>query len=106
MAQAAKQLRKNKDLAELAAQELKDKEEEKNKKRNRSRDRRRKVWLTEDGVNFSLSLFSLSLYVPLSLLFVNFLHFSTCLPPSIVQDRLGMLNNIITHTVTRTPAMC
>ena len=60
MAQAAKQLRKNKDLAELAAQELKDKEEEKNKKRNRSRDRRRKVWLTEDGVNFSLPL-SLSL---------------------------------------------
>ncbi|XP_071219201.1 ankyrin-1-like isoform X7 [Salvelinus alpinus] len=43
MAQAAKQLRKNKDLAELAAQELKDKEEEKNKKRNRSRDRRRKA---------------------------------------------------------------
>ncbi|XP_045064015.1 ankyrin-1 isoform X2 [Coregonus clupeaformis] len=43
MAQAAKQLRKNKDLAELAAQELKDKEDEKNKKRNRSRDRRRKA---------------------------------------------------------------
>lgn len=43
MAQAAKQLRKNKDLQELAAQELREKEEEKIKKRNRSRDRRRKV---------------------------------------------------------------
>ncbi|XP_067278905.1 ankyrin-1 isoform X1 [Pseudorasbora parva] len=43
MAQAAKQLRKNKDLQELAAQELREKEEEKNKKRNRSRDRRRKA---------------------------------------------------------------
>ncbi|XP_055792252.1 ankyrin-1-like isoform X11 [Salvelinus fontinalis] len=47
MAQAAKQLRKNKDLAELAAQELKDKEEEKNKKRNRSRDRRRKAHVVQ-----------------------------------------------------------
>ncbi len=43
MAQAAKQIRKNKDLQELAAQELREKEEEKIKKRNRSRDRRRKV---------------------------------------------------------------
>ncbi|GAA6073236.1 uncharacterized [Tachysurus ichikawai] len=43
MAQAAKQLRKNKDLAEAAAQELREKEEEKIKKRNRSRDRRRKT---------------------------------------------------------------
>ncbi|XP_047661806.1 ankyrin-1 isoform X2 [Tachysurus fulvidraco] len=43
MAQAAKQLRKNKDLAEAAAQELREKEEEKIKKRNRSRDRRRKA---------------------------------------------------------------
>ncbi|KAM4634336.1 uncharacterized protein ACJ7VT_022808 [Polymixia lowei] len=43
MAQAAKQLRKNKDLAEAAAQEQREKEEEKNKKRNRSRDRRRKA---------------------------------------------------------------
>lgn len=43
MAQAAKQLRKNKDLAEAAAQEQREKEEEKIKKRNRSRDRRRKV---------------------------------------------------------------
>ncbi|TTK94554.1 hypothetical protein Baya_15725 [Bagarius yarrelli] len=42
MAQAAKQLRKNKDLAEAAAQEQGEKEEEKIKKRNRSRDRRRK----------------------------------------------------------------
>ncbi|KAF7696942.1 ankyrin-1 isoform X4 [Silurus meridionalis] len=43
MAQAAKQLRKNKDLAEAAAQELREKEEEKIKKRNRSKDRRRKA---------------------------------------------------------------
>uniref|UniRef100_A0A9J7XQ16 Ankyrin 1, erythrocytic b n=1 Tax=Cyprinus carpio carpio TaxID=630221 RepID=A0A9J7XQ16_CYPCA len=43
MAQAAKQIRKNKDLHELAAQELREKEEEKIKKRNRSRDRRRKT---------------------------------------------------------------
>ncbi|XP_023816244.1 ankyrin-1 isoform X8 [Oryzias latipes] len=42
MAQAAKQLRKTKDLAEAAAQEQREKEEEKLKKRNRSRDRRRK----------------------------------------------------------------
>ncbi|KAF3702195.1 Ankyrin-1 [Channa argus] len=42
MAQAAKQLRKTKDLAEAAAQEQREKEEEKIKKRNRSRDRRRK----------------------------------------------------------------
>uniref|UniRef100_A0A9J7YU74 Ankyrin 1, erythrocytic b n=1 Tax=Cyprinus carpio carpio TaxID=630221 RepID=A0A9J7YU74_CYPCA len=43
MAQAAKQIRKNKDLQELAAQELREKEEEKIKKRNRSKDRRRKA---------------------------------------------------------------
>ncbi|XP_064163969.1 ankyrin-1 isoform X2 [Anguilla rostrata] len=43
MAQAAKQLRKNKELDALAAQEQREKEEEKNKKRNRSRDRRRKA---------------------------------------------------------------
>ncbi|XP_056302331.1 ankyrin-1 isoform X5 [Danio aesculapii] len=43
MAQAAKQIRKNKDLQELAAQEQREKEEEKIKKRNRSRDRRRKA---------------------------------------------------------------
>ncbi|XP_030004761.1 ankyrin-1 isoform X1 [Sphaeramia orbicularis] len=43
MAQAAKQLRKTKDLAEAAAQEQREKEEEKIKKRNRSRDRRRKA---------------------------------------------------------------
>ncbi|KAB5549036.1 hypothetical protein PHYPO_G00062640 [Pangasianodon hypophthalmus] len=43
MAQAAKQIRKNKDLAEAAAQEQREKEEEKIKKRNRSKDRRRKV---------------------------------------------------------------
>ncbi|KAG7476301.1 hypothetical protein MATL_G00081420 [Megalops atlanticus] len=43
MAQAAKQLRKSKELDALAAQEQREKEEEKNKKRNRSRDRRRKA---------------------------------------------------------------
>lgn len=43
MAQAAKQIRKSKDLAEAAAQEQREKEEEKLKRRNRSRDRRRKV---------------------------------------------------------------
>ncbi|XP_068562010.1 ankyrin-1 isoform X4 [Cebidichthys violaceus] len=43
MAQAAKQLRKTKDLAEAAAQEQREKEEEKIKKRNRSRDRKRKA---------------------------------------------------------------
>ncbi|XP_029921438.1 ankyrin-1 [Myripristis murdjan] len=47
MAQAAKQLRKNKDLAEAAAQELREKEEEKNKRRNRSRDRRRKAHVAQ-----------------------------------------------------------
>ncbi|XP_061119229.1 ankyrin-3-like [Conger conger] len=52
MAQAAKQLRKNKELDALAAQEQKEKEDEKNKKRNRSRDRRRKAdvvqrWLVD-----------------------------------------------------------
>ncbi|XP_077089096.1 uncharacterized protein ank1b isoform X9 [Siphateles boraxobius] len=58
MAQAAKQLRKNKDLQELAAQELREKEEEKNKKRNRSRDRRRKAhvvqrWLVHQDSSLS-----------------------------------------------------
>ncbi|XP_047425299.1 ankyrin-1 isoform X10 [Mugil cephalus] len=43
MAQAAKQLRKTKDLAEAAAQEQREKEEEKIKKRNRSRDRKRRA---------------------------------------------------------------
>uniref|UniRef100_A0A8C9VCH8 Ankyrin-1 n=1 Tax=Scleropages formosus TaxID=113540 RepID=A0A8C9VCH8_SCLFO len=47
MAQAAKQIRKNKDLADLAREEQREKErekeEEKNKRRNRSRDRRRKA---------------------------------------------------------------
>ncbi|KAJ8286759.1 hypothetical protein GJAV_G00042960 [Gymnothorax javanicus] len=52
MAQAAKQLRKSKELDALAAQEQREKEEEKNKKRNRSRDRRRKAhavqrWLVD-----------------------------------------------------------
>ncbi|XP_067340383.1 ankyrin-1 isoform X4 [Channa argus] len=49
MAQAAKQLRKTKDLAEAAAQEQREKEEEKIKKRNRSRDRRRKA---DTGTSF------------------------------------------------------
>ncbi|XP_048115082.1 ankyrin-1 isoform X3 [Alosa alosa] len=43
MAQAAKQLKQRKDLAEAAAAELREKEEEKLKKRNKSRDRRRKA---------------------------------------------------------------
>lgn len=43
MAQAAKQLRKNKDLEAQAEQERKEKEEEKVKKRSRSRDKKRKV---------------------------------------------------------------
>ncbi|XP_028828999.1 ankyrin-1 isoform X2 [Denticeps clupeoides] len=56
MAQAAKQLRKTKDLAEAAAQEQREKEEEKLKKRNRSRDRKRKAhvvqrWLVEQDSN-------------------------------------------------------
>ncbi|MGH0189643.1 UNVERIFIED_CONTAM: hypothetical protein FKN15_037172 [Acipenser sinensis] len=42
MAQAAKHLRKNKDIEALAAQELKEKEDEKKTRRNRSRDRKRK----------------------------------------------------------------
>ncbi|XP_073791361.1 uncharacterized protein ank1b isoform X10 [Danio rerio] len=58
MAQAAKQIRKNKDLQELAAQELREKEEEKIKKRNRSRDRRRKAhvvqrWLVHQDSSLS-----------------------------------------------------
>ncbi|XP_053726031.1 ankyrin-1-like isoform X29 [Synchiropus splendidus] len=43
MAQAAKHLRKNKDLEALAEQERKEKEEEKFKKRSRSRDKKRKA---------------------------------------------------------------
>ncbi|XP_035382909.1 ankyrin-1 isoform X1 [Electrophorus electricus] len=43
MAQAAKHIRKNKDLAEAAAQEQKEKEETKLKKRSRSKDHRRKA---------------------------------------------------------------
>ncbi|XP_059405684.1 ankyrin-1a isoform X6 [Carassius carassius] len=43
MAQAAKHLRKNKDLEALAEQERKEKEEEKAKKRSRSRDKKRKA---------------------------------------------------------------
>ncbi|XP_051951923.1 ankyrin-1-like isoform X1 [Xyrauchen texanus] len=42
MAQAAKHLRKNKDLEALAEQERKEKEEEKARKRSRSRDKKRK----------------------------------------------------------------
>ncbi|XP_026872664.2 ankyrin-1a isoform X2 [Electrophorus electricus] len=52
MAQAAKHLRKNKDLEALAEQERKEKEEERVKKRSRSRDKKRKAhavhrWLIE-----------------------------------------------------------
>ena len=102
MAQAAKQLRKNKDLAELAAQELKDKEEEKNKKRNRSRDRRRKVWLFEDGVDFSPSLFLLSLSLYIIFSFSGPVSF-----PPLCRNGFGMLNTCtITHTVTGTAAAC
>ncbi|XP_062873582.1 ankyrin-1a isoform X4 [Trichomycterus rosablanca] len=43
MAQAAKHLRKNKDLEALAEQEKKEKEEERAKKRSRSRDKKRKT---------------------------------------------------------------
>uniref|UniRef100_A0A3Q2V3H9 Ankyrin-1 n=1 Tax=Haplochromis burtoni TaxID=8153 RepID=A0A3Q2V3H9_HAPBU len=43
MAQAAKHLRKNKDLEALAEQERKEKEEERAKKRSRSRDKKRKA---------------------------------------------------------------
>lgn len=43
MAQAAKHLRKNKDLEAHLEAERKEKEEEKAKKRNRSRDKKRKV---------------------------------------------------------------
>lgn len=101
MAQAAKQLRKNKDLAELAAQELKDKEEEKNKKRNRSRDRRRKVWLSEDGVDFSPSLFPLSL-LSLSLYIIFSFYRPVSFPP-LCRIGFGMLNTCtITHTVRGT----
>ncbi|XP_069038364.1 ankyrin-1a isoform X8 [Lepisosteus oculatus] len=58
MAQAAKQLRKNKDLEALAAQEQKEKEEEKRTKRNRSRDRKRKAqavqrWLIDQDSSVS-----------------------------------------------------
>uniref|UniRef100_A0A8C2I1I4 Ankyrin 1, erythrocytic a n=1 Tax=Cyprinus carpio TaxID=7962 RepID=A0A8C2I1I4_CYPCA len=49
MAQAAKHLRKNKDLEALAEQERKEKEEEKAKKRSRSRDKKRK---TDAGTSF------------------------------------------------------
>lgn len=48
MAQAAKHLRKNKDLEALAEQERKEKEE-KVKKRSRSRDKKRKVRGWTDG---------------------------------------------------------
>ncbi|XP_018608402.1 ankyrin-1-like isoform X3 [Scleropages formosus] len=62
MAQAAKHLRKNKDLEALAEQERKEKEkekeEERSKKRNRSRDRKRKAhavhrWLIDQDSSVS-----------------------------------------------------
>lgn len=49
MAQAAKHLRKNKDLEALAEQERKEKEEETLKKRSRSRDKKRKVLVLFTG---------------------------------------------------------
>ncbi|XP_048860481.1 ankyrin-1-like isoform X4 [Brienomyrus brachyistius] len=58
MAQAAKHLRKNKDLEAQLEAERKEKEEEKSKKRNRSRDRKRKAnavhrWLIDQDSNVS-----------------------------------------------------
>uniref|UniRef100_A0A674NKG7 Ankyrin-1 n=1 Tax=Takifugu rubripes TaxID=31033 RepID=A0A674NKG7_TAKRU len=58
MAQAAKQLRKNKDLEAQAEQERKEKEEEKVKKRSRSRDKKRKAhavhrWLIDQDSSVS-----------------------------------------------------
>ncbi|XP_077601348.1 ankyrin-1-like isoform X1 [Stigmatopora nigra] len=58
MAQAAKHLRKNKDLEALAEQERKEKEEEKSKKRSRSRDKKRKAhavhrWLIDQDSSVS-----------------------------------------------------
>ncbi|XP_057207682.1 ankyrin-1a [Triplophysa rosa] len=61
MAQAAKHLRKNKDLEALAEQERKEKEEEKAKKRSRSRDKKRKAhvvhrWLIDQENSVSSEL--------------------------------------------------
>ncbi|XP_059405685.1 ankyrin-1a isoform X7 [Carassius carassius] len=61
MAQAAKHLRKNKDLEALAEQERKEKEEEKAKKRSRSRDKKRKAhvvhrWLIDQDNSVSSEL--------------------------------------------------
>ncbi|XP_014187225.1 ankyrin-1a isoform X3 [Haplochromis burtoni] len=58
MAQAAKHLRKNKDLEALAEQERKEKEEERAKKRSRSRDKKRKAhavhrWLIDQDSSVS-----------------------------------------------------
>ncbi|XP_058491916.1 ankyrin-1-like isoform X8 [Solea solea] len=58
MAQAAKHLRKNKDLEAAAEQERKEKEEEKFKKRSRSRDKKRKAhavhrWLIDQDSSVS-----------------------------------------------------
>ncbi|XP_035760877.1 ankyrin-1-like isoform X1 [Neolamprologus brichardi] len=58
MAQAAKHLRKNKDLEALAEQERKEKEEERVKKRSRSRDKKRKAhavhrWLIDQDSSVS-----------------------------------------------------
>ncbi|XP_061624433.1 ankyrin-1a isoform X9 [Phyllopteryx taeniolatus] len=58
MAQAAKHLRKNKDLEAQAEQERKEKEEEKVKKRSRSRDKKRKAhavhrWLIDQDSSVS-----------------------------------------------------
>ncbi|XP_029018013.1 ankyrin-1a isoform X13 [Betta splendens] len=58
MAQAAKHLRKNKDLEALAEQERKEKEEESQKRRSRSRDKKRKAhavhrWLIDQDSSVS-----------------------------------------------------
>ncbi|XP_039658898.1 ankyrin-1a isoform X1 [Perca fluviatilis] len=58
MAQAAKHLRKNKDLEAQLEQERKEKEEERNKKRSRSRDKKRKAhavhrWLIDQDSSVS-----------------------------------------------------
>ncbi|KAJ7994310.1 hypothetical protein DPEC_G00264550 [Dallia pectoralis] len=56
MAQAAKHLRKNKDLEAQLEAERKEKEEEKAKKRNRSRDKKRKKRAGDCGLMCRTSL--------------------------------------------------
>ena len=101
MAQAAKQLRKTKDLAEAAAQEQREKEEEKLKKRNKSRDRRRKVWLavSRDMEGDGVSHIRLSPPLPVFL--------SLSLSASIVRDWQGCSYTfIIPHLVWQPQLVC